>query len=170
MRRSYLAVVPALALMTAVITGCGGKPMTKPDIEKNLIGKWKLDKEQMIASKKAEIEKKAEKEKKAGNSLDNNSAAMAAMIDEVAQVEMTFEFKNNGKVSTTQRVAGQDQTQETDWKITRVDNGQATVEFGWATGAYVTFVDKDVIELTLLDEDGNSISPEEGPIPMIRMK
>ncbi len=163
MRRSYLAVIPALALLMAVITGCGDKPVSKADVGKNLVGKWKADTEQLKASMKAEMEKKAE------NAPDNNLAAMAAMIDEIAQMEMTFEFKNNGKVSMTHRVDGEVQTQERDWEITRVNKGKATVEFGEAAG-YVTFVDKDVIEFTPLDEDENDMPHETAPFRMNRMK
>ncbi len=164
MRRSYLAVVPALALLMAVITGCGGKPMTQADIEKNLVGKWKADTEQLKASMKAEMKRQAE-------NAPDNSAAMAAMIDGIiAQLEMTFEFKNNGKVSMTQSVGGKDQTQENDWKITRVDNGKATVNFGGEAAGYVTFVDKDVIEFTPLDEGENDMPSEMEPFRMNRMK
>lgn len=196
MNRSYWKVMPALAFLlipvpghsadesgataTAVAgseavveqtesqpadQGSAGKilMLNKAEAQKTVVGKWKLDTEKLKEAMLAEVK---------AQSGDDAEAAMALTMIEsmVEQMKMTFEFKGDGMILTTQSMGGEEAKTETNkWNIVSVDKGKITMKVD-EEAAYVTFVSKDILEIGPTEADAGDMPPGMSTLRFKRIK
>lgn len=137
--------------------------LNKTEAQKTIVGKWKLDTQKIKEAMLAEINTQ---------SGEDVEAAMAvAMVEAmVEQMKMTFEFKGDGMILTTQSMGGEEAKTETNkWNIVSVDKGKITMEVD-KEAAYVTFVGKDILEIAPTEADADSMPPGMSSLRFNRIK
>jgi hypothetical protein len=122
MKRTLWTIIPILAIMLSLTTGCGKKAR----FEHKLIGKWEQDIEAYLNAMQEEIG--------IGASLISTTKAL-------------YEFNKDGTMQTTFTAMGRVQKSEIKWEITEVSGKKATVKIDDETCS-ISFISDDEIELT----------------------
>lgn len=158
-----MMMLPTLAVLLTIMVACDDKVSEQnrydfdaidgtnitvdakalAEFEKKLIGMWELDSETFNAAIKAENEADMD---------PNDLESSMALLD----MESSFNFKDDGSVEMYSSVMGMKQTDECEWKITKIEGNVITALID-DDPAFITFISDDRLHISPPPEEASSM-------------